>query len=141
MKACKDCLYYDMCLFGACVNGAAGTCPNFNDKSEWVHIPCKVGDTVYVIVDCSMIFMHHDNDYFTGTGAIECPFEDVCSFTECDDENTQVLKTYVRYIWCDDFGEWNLECKKIGCGYTFNDFGKTIFFTREEAEKALERKK
>ena len=46
MATCKDCLHFDVCLLGARVNGAAGACPNFKDKSEWVHLPCKKGDVL-----------------------------------------------------------------------------------------------
>lgn len=99
--------------------------------------PVKAGQTVYIITDCSMIFMYHDNDYFTGTGAIECPFEDACNFTECNDENTQVLETAVHFLLCDDDGKWYFNCEHINQGYNFNDIGKSVFLTKEEAEKAL----
>ena len=46
MTTCKDCLHFDVCLLGAQVNGVAGTCPNYKDKSEWVHLPCKEGDVL-----------------------------------------------------------------------------------------------
>ena len=49
---CKDCLYYE-----ACVNHYTqgqltminGDCSTFTDRSEWVHLPCKVGDKVWYI--------------------------------------------------------------------------------------------
>lgn len=53
---CKDCLHYEACdrladtYFG---NGIAQIkariCKQFSDKSEWVHLPLKIGDTVFVI--------------------------------------------------------------------------------------------
>lgn len=46
MATCKDCLHFDVCLLGAGVNGATGTCPNYKDKSEWVNLPCKEGDAL-----------------------------------------------------------------------------------------------
>ncbi len=98
--------------------------------------PCNVGDTVYAIADCSRIMMYYDNDYLTGTGAIECPFEDVCEFTECNDENTQVIETCVSHLLFDD-EDCTFGCEHINNSYNFNDFGKTVFLTREEAEKAL----
>ena len=99
--------------------------------------PCKVGDTVYVITDCSHIMMYYDNDYLTGTGAIECPFEDVCNFTDCNDENTQVLETYVNFMGCEDGSEWFFRCEHINGVKDFNEIGKTVFLTKEEAEQAL----
>lgn len=98
--------------------------------------PCKVGQTVYVISDCSRIMMLYDNDYFTGTGAITCPYEDACKFTECNDENTQVIETCVSHMLCDDEG-WTFGCENINCCYSFNDIGKTAFPTKEEAEQKL----
>lgn len=98
--------------------------------------PCKVGQTVYVISDCSRIIMLYDNDYFTGTGAITCPYEDACKFTECNDENTQVIETCVSHMLCDDEG-WTFGCENINCCYSFNDIGKTVFLTKSEAEQKL----
>lgn len=100
--------------------------------------PCKVGDTVYVITDCSKIMMSYDNDYLTGTGAIECPYEDACKFTECNDENTQVLETCVSHLLNDEYDGWTFGCEKINCCYNFSAIGKIVFLSREEAERALE---
>lgn len=43
---CKDCLHYKMCSYGQICK----LCVDFADKSEWVHLPCKVGDRVFSIV-------------------------------------------------------------------------------------------
>lgn len=53
---CKDCLHYEACdrladyYFG---NGIAQIkahiCAKFSDKSEWVHLPCRVGTVVYEV--------------------------------------------------------------------------------------------
>lgn len=99
--------------------------------------PVEVGQTVYVITDCSQIMMYYDNDYLTGTGAIECPFEDVCNFTDCNDDNTQVLETYVNYMGIEDGSKWYFRCEHINRANDFNEIGKTVFLTKEEAEKAL----
>ena len=44
---CKDCLHYEVCYY----HDFDG-CEYFKDKSEWVHMPCKVGDTVYCFEAC-----------------------------------------------------------------------------------------
>lgn len=51
---CKDC---DNCIHQiACFDWCRGfgqeaeLCEHFSDKSEWVHLPCKVGDRVFSIV-------------------------------------------------------------------------------------------
>lgn len=45
MSKCIDCLHYNICTFGKCdiISG----CPFYTNRSEWVHLPCKVGDKVY----------------------------------------------------------------------------------------------
>lgn len=43
---CKDCFHYKMCSYGQ----IGKPCVDFADKSEWVHLPCKVGDRVFSIV-------------------------------------------------------------------------------------------
>lgn len=43
---CKDCLHYKTCGYGQ----IGKLCVDFADKSEWVHLPCKVGDRVFSIV-------------------------------------------------------------------------------------------
>lgn len=47
MSKCIDCLHYNICTFGKCdiISG----CPFYTARSEWVHLPCSVGDTVWYI--------------------------------------------------------------------------------------------
>lgn len=104
-----------------------------------VVLPCKVGDTVFVIEKCENVTMNLDDDYFTGTGAIECPFENSCDVEDCQDDHIRIFETMVTDFW---FGEENgnhpeVFLEYMGRGYMRSGFGKTIFFTREEAEAAL----
>lgn len=46
---CKDCLHYGVCMNP---NDTINICGLYQDKSEWVHLPCKVGDTVYCFAPC-----------------------------------------------------------------------------------------
>lgn len=59
-KTCKDCLYYECCsslnkefkkypkdYIGSDL--VARNCSTFKDKSRFVELPCKVGDTVYQV--------------------------------------------------------------------------------------------
>lgn len=63
---CKKCLHYEACK-GTYMNISEYKsitdfdsehyadiyhCPDFADKSEWVHLPCKVGDIVYCFEPC-----------------------------------------------------------------------------------------
>lgn len=101
-----------------------------------VVLPCKVGDTVYVISKCENVHMCRDDDYFTGTGAIECPFEKDCEFEECDDGNTRVFETTIRGGWVEE-NHICVFCDTLNFEIVQSDIGKTVFLTREEAEKAL----
>ena len=54
---CKDCLHYEVCESyskreSLATLYCAEECPGFTNKSEWVHLPCKVGDIVYCFAPC-----------------------------------------------------------------------------------------
>ena len=62
MSTCKDCLHFDVCeavrgrpdLVGKnSLRIAEKHCPynSFSDKSEWCHLPCKVGTQVFFLRD------------------------------------------------------------------------------------------
>ena len=105
---CKDCIHYVMCLLGARVNGATGTCLNFNNKSEWVHLPCKVGDVVYQVTRNFI---------------------------------SEFIVRFVEIATCGNlFLHTDLISGIVYTGEVFSesDIGKTVFLTREEAEKALQ---
>lgn len=44
MKICDNCLHCKVCTQHY---ANIHNCADFADRSEWVHLPCKVGDTVY----------------------------------------------------------------------------------------------
>lgn len=47
---CKDCLHYERCKKLGIFNvETLSVCEDFTDRSEWVHLPCKVGDKVWYI--------------------------------------------------------------------------------------------
>ena len=102
---CMGCLYQPMCkesekftrdheyskVIGKLVDPETyvmSICDKFEDKSKYIKLPCKVGDTVYI--------------------------------------NAWFGKAVPHVV------------KKIGSVYIqTDDFGKSVFLTREEAEKAL----
>ena len=50
---CENCLYNKNCQFLLKhKNNEVEGCTAFEDKSEWVHLPCKVGDIVYCFEPC-----------------------------------------------------------------------------------------
>lgn len=48
---CKDCIHFDRCKglyrFERLQRAVSKGCPYFKDRSRFVELPCKVGDTVY----------------------------------------------------------------------------------------------
>lgn len=135
---CKDCLHYEACkgVYDDVVDNnyirnfdyedyEIRGCVHFTDRSEWLHLPCKVGDTVFCL---------YDGDY--GEYKVETMNIDT------------LCKPKIR-VECNIHGYGKIEdCPEEFCGQPFcvgylgaDDFGKTVFLTREEAEKALEGKK
>lgn len=105
MPKCENCYHYDICIF----HGASGCerCMQYKDKSLIVELPCKVGDTVWIIF---------------GEDEIIKDFEILNIITSRD----RITLTFT-----------NESCFTIWNGYCDDYFGKSIFLTREEAEKAL----
>lgn len=112
---CKDCLYYE-----ACVNHYTqgqltminGDCSTFTDRSEWVHLPCKAGDTLYEITSRNTI-----SEYEVTAIRIE------------------LFNVFIDWKLTQGFVDRYISDMPTG------EIGKTVFLTREEAEKALEEKK
>lgn len=123
MATCKDCVHVEVCR--EYVEGLAAArgvrlsvkeldsvlecddCKHFKDRSRFVELPCKVGDTVYVI--------------------------------ESIDGEQKIIQDHVETIsigyYTDVVNIYQFDGIKID-GY-FEDFGKTVFLTREEAEQTL----
>lgn len=46
---CRDCIHHGVCENYFYFDDVEDTCENFKDKSKFIELPCKVGDTVYYI--------------------------------------------------------------------------------------------
>lgn len=51
---CKDCIHFELCDMDSAVYNfnfpkTTDDCSFFNDKSQYIKLPCKVGDTVYIL--------------------------------------------------------------------------------------------
>lgn len=121
---CKECLYYEVCehfnngdAAELAENAVETKCPIFKDGSRYIETPCKVGDTVYTVVFRSE-YIHSAKVVGFHLGKFptlngQKRKEYLVCYSSC----------YLRHI---DIAQ----------------IGKTAFFTREEAEKALaERRK
>lgn len=88
------------------------TCCDFADCSEWVHLPCEFLSKVYVLPTI---------------------YNQLASITE--------MKC-IGFILSKDMYNANLiDDKNTLYQPHLGEFGKTVFLTREEAEKAMERMK
>ena len=104
---CENCLYNKNCQFLLKhKNEEVEGCTAFEDKSEWVHLPCKVGDIVYCFEPC------FDTDHHPKLKVVE--------------KEIIELKTIATVF---------------GLNFNIDSIGKTIFLTREEAEKALKKQR
>ena len=95
-----------------------------------VVLPCKVGDTVWAasgkIIKCEI-----DEMYLCDSGGIEFLVSFNCDGADC--------KRCPFNNWTQDCsGERYCDCEYGNGSFKDSDIGKTIFLTREEAEKALE---
>ena len=79
----------------------------------WIRPPCKVGDTVYKVVNDKRVKRPY-----------ECKVVG-CWFSEDENCNNAHLVRYVNGVFDCSFS------------VPFTDFGKTVFLTEEEAEQAL----
>ena len=121
---CRDCMHYEACkgtYYTAkdCDNIALydfdgemyadSGCEDFTERSEWVHLPCKAGDTLYEITSRNTISEYEVTAIRIELFGIFIDWKLIQGFVD-------------RYISDVPAGE----------------IGKTVFLTREEAEKALE---
>lgn len=52
MASCKDCIHFEVCNSRfPDPNNERLICEQFKDRSRFVELPCKVGDTIYEIVE------------------------------------------------------------------------------------------
>lgn len=113
---CRDCIHFKACYEMAMANNAdefntmyAEKCEDFSDRSLWAQLPCRVGDTVYVIYD----------------GYVTCAY--VLAFYIDKDGGMFDLLITTKAEYAAGFK------KVIDKSYTFSD----IFLTYEKAERAL----
>ena len=109
MNECKDCIHYVVC--DRCPQN---DCEVYAPKSRFIELPCAVGDTVYWVTKLCDENGRQESAIHEGT---------IISFSLQNDG----LWFYCRYKYGLTF--W----------HKIEYFGKTVFLTKEEAEKALER--
>ena len=113
----KDCIHGFFCNMHGYVD--CYECACFQDKARYIELPCKVGDMVYVLENCTCYHTYSTHEQChkrrtVRTRWIEMVRVPTKHYTKC-------VKLYER--------PFKLEY--------FNKLGKTVFLSREEAEKAL----
>ena len=133
----------DMCMIG---------CIADNLLANGVIVPpCKVGDKVYHIAKCDDFHAELDGTLYDSLGGIgsatgyycpcelrnNCPFDDEEEF-ECENQKSKlaIFEDEVNGFIIGKYEETIILLYYTGNEYMHN-FGKTVFLTREEAEKAL----
>ena len=116
MASCKDCMHEEVCsIFSSDLNeDGAEKCVCFKDRNRFVELPCKVGDAMYILT----------NDSPTGIEESQVKKIELIKMQS---------KTKIRLTVPCVYDDWGSAQWEIGV----NDFGKTAFLIREEAEKAL----
>ena len=113
MTMCKDCIHYEVCNdIDITVKGVEVSCKYQKDKSRFVELPCKVGDTVYTNMSMKGWYMRKKDK----------PYKGRVVFIGINGE--------------DNFMDVELE---EGCmiQFYFSQINHDVFLSREAAEKAL----
>lgn len=137
MKTCKDCIHYDMCEYEYPYfvhkkeeqNADMGKeCIQFKDKSRFVELPCKVGDTVY-LVDRT-----RDGRLGNIYRVVECIVEKIVLRYSTFQKRT-IVEVHLEYEENDYFG-----CVVEKIVYdTNNSFWRMVFTNEQDAEAAREK--
>lgn len=134
MATCKDCVHYEVCqmhykqkceltyeterevriAMRKAQKAVDIECEHFKDRARFVELPCKVGDSVYL-----------DN--------LHIKYADVIGIYIDAFGGVFDLRIYTNIQLANGFGYKYF----ISKDYTFEDIGKRIFLTKEEAEQAL----
>lgn len=108
---CKDCIHNEMC-YGTHTDDSP-TCCDFKDKSRYIELPCKVGDTVY----------YFKGGYYLGDkNRWKITPIKVTEFSIKMNRSGKVLP---------------LSIIANGTRYAISSIGKIVFLSRKEAETAL----
>ena len=129
---CKDCVHYDVCnRIGNKILNGFEVCNQFKDKSRFVELPCKVGDTVYKI--CPISNRLKIGDMWDGRKVkTDC---DRCAWQNCDCHDIGYHKDHLNIIHPIQMkNEIDILRRK-------EYFGQIYFLTPEEAEEKLKEMK
>lgn len=164
---CKDCIHFDVCkdkwsyelmpIFAPYsgkgqknyMDGMENKCQAFKPKSRFVELPCEVGQTVYHITSCKYFHGELDGNLYNSDGSLgdatgyycPCELRDNCPFDndedcDCNKQKVAIFEDNVKGFLIGEYEE-TLVFLEYSLNVSEQDFGKTVFLSREEAEKAL----
>lgn len=116
MNKCENCYHKDVCSGRHDVESYNIKCEEYKDKSLIVELPCNVGDTVYSFCEYWGVVL----PYFVETLNISY--------------YNQNENCYSYEANCSNAEQTDL---LDSIDFDFDDIGKTVFLSREEAEKKL----
>lgn len=132
MSKCTNCLSEKVCRYNDghnlyCKDDCI--CPHFTDRAKWVHLPCKVGDILYFVRNntdaCCPICNKYDGyDNYCYLKNISYP--ELAEIPVCNKQFMEIVECTADLMMIVE---------------NIDKFGKTVFLTREEAEKALANEK
>lgn len=113
---CKDCIHNKICSTYIQVGDDGEVCPYFADESQYIKLPCNVGDVMYT------------------------NFAVVGDYLRAKDNLYACKVVFVGINANAEFGGGFINVEYINgrmWQFNFADIGKTVFLTKESAEKAL----
>ena len=114
MTICKKCLHGVVCVAS---DDSTLICNHFKDSSRYIELPCKVGDTVYRIVEMGT------GIHYKQVGRYEVGCTKGYKIVPCEEKKKRFIRSVV--VTKNNFFD------------ICENFGKTVFLSREDAEKAL----
>lgn len=119
---CKDCMHNKVCSTYVYVGDDGEACPYFANQSQYIKLPCKVGDTVYAVKGC--FYLPHAT-HIKHNELIDC---EIIVIKQTKKGKFILLKPLIDEV----FG-----MRSANQWFPLTSIGKTVFLTKESAEKAL----
>lgn len=127
MNICKGCFHFPVCQAYGETNKE--DCAAFTDHSEWVHLPCKVGNILYFVknnTDACCPTCNNYDGYYNYCFLKSKDYPELAEIPVCNKQFMEIVECTADLMMIVE---------------NIDKFGETVFLTREEAEKALEGKK
>ena len=138
MKKCTNCIHVDVCdmhceqqnvqgccdcMITICRYIDAEKCPNFQDASKFIELPCPVGTTLYKVYS----YMHTCSLYKTCKNEIYCR-----DLHNCPNLTNNKCDSHIEYHILELPNAHALNILMVQ-----KDFGTRVFLTREDAERKV----